>query len=245
MVCRALIMGVPVTRYQPGGRQFPALTTASEDVNNMRRLLQGGGFSDSAIDVRPPDLSAEDAMSDMIRLVAATREGDLSVMYFSGHGWSFPDPGPAPDEANDECLVFADKPIVDDWARSRLWPKARAGARVVVMLDACHSATAILGLGDDKAAPPARASDTPWWRLVLSACGDEETTLAADDTGGAITYEVTEALRTVPRMTYRELWPVVAQGVLERFHAHGIGRPVQNYSGPDDSLLALPALTAL
>ena len=71
----------------------------------------------------------------------------------------------------DETFVCADRALRDDWFRDGLWPLVRAGARFVVVVDACHSDTMILGLRPEppptpivrrgRALPPAGAGGVP------------------------------------------------------------------------------------
>lgn len=242
MVKRAFLMGVPHTDYRPGVR-FMDLPTVLDDVSSMYTILTARGFADANVLSQHSGVTAVQASSAMLDLVKRTGDGDLSVIYFAGHGWTFPDSLRTPDEPYDECLIFSDTALVDDWAKSELWPSARPGARFVVIIDACHSETALLDLVEPEPPPPptrGTASVPPWWRLTLAACGDQETTLGladAGDRGGASTIALAHTLQRQADITHRELWPEVARYVLKRFGPYGAGGPVQRYAGPDDSLL--------
>jgi hypothetical protein len=109
----------------------------------MKKVVEHSGF---VADVRGTDVHVECAKRCLMELVKETHDGDLSVIYFSGHGWAVPDSNGGDEDGKDECLVFANGPLRDDWGLFQLWPKANKGARFIVVLEACHSLSA---LGDE------------------------------------------------------------------------------------------------
>lgn len=72
--------------------------------------------------------------------------GDIVLVTYSGHGGRIPDEGADPDEKSgqDNVWTLYDGMLVDDEVGMAL-SKYRAGVRVVVVLDSCHSETAVKG----------------------------------------------------------------------------------------------------
>lgn len=241
MARRALLVAVPATSYRAA--VFPVLPGTVADADTVRGLLLQRAFGQRDILVPQGEALEAAAVQDaLMRLAGATTDDDLAVVYFSGHGWQFPDE--SRDEADhlDECLVCADEPIGDDWFGQTFWPAARTG-RYIVMVDACHSASAALGLraDDEPLLPPEPLAELGQrWRLSLAACRDEEVALSksSEDGGtGVVTSMMAEILGRKPNLTHKQLWPAVATQVRDQFSARGAGVPQQRYSGPDESLL--------
>lgn len=247
MTRRALLFGIAHTDYDAA--TFPPLPGASTDAADVAQVLQARGFAGPEVVVASGDqLTSAGAQESMLRLVKATKPGDLSVVYFSGHGWQFPDKSGDEDDQLDECLVFVDEPIGDDWFRVKLWPEAAPGAKFVVIAEACHSESAMLGLWvDDRPVPEPERADKPWWRLSLSSCRDQEVALAmasGDGGSGVVTGVMLEVLRSAPVVSYRQLWQNVATTVRNRYAHRGAGTPSWTYCGPDDSLINAPSFGA-
>ncbi len=149
----------------------------------MTALLESRGFT-VAVPRTPEELTADSIAASLVRLVDETRAGDLSVIYLSGHGYRYPDTDLDEADGWDESFVCADRPIPDDWFRRQLWPRARSGGQFVTVVDACHSDSITLGLRtENKQVPFAPLVDRGYYRLVLSACRDEE---VAKDLGGGL-----------------------------------------------------------
>lgn len=240
MARRALLFGISHTRYNRA--TFPPLPGAGVDADRVARALIAKRFAASDVVVPSGDhLTAASAQQSMLRMVEATGPNDLSVIYFSGHGWQFRDQsGDEPDHL-DECLVFSDEPIGDDWFRAYLWPAAIPRARFVVIAEACHSESALLGFHAEVVPVPEPArEDKPWWRLSLSSCRDKEVALAmanGDGGSGVVTEVMLGILTRKPELSYRQLWQDVSSTVRDQYAHRGAGTPVWTHCGPDDSLV--------
>lgn len=113
-----------------------------------------------------------------------------------------------------------------------------AGGRFVGLVDACHSATAFLGVTRPEPEPLAhRPAD--WCRLVLAACPDERGT-GDSSKGGFITNLAIEVLERWPECTYADYWVQVQALAMS---STGVVVPKHDYLGPDPSLLAMVALS--
>lgn len=244
MTGRALVVGVPHTSYAG----LPDLPGALIDVERIEHLLETRGFEIRSLSDPPPTRTV--VQEGLLRLIADTLEGDLSVIYFSGHGYRLLDGSGDENDSWDEALVCADGPIVDDWFRDSLWSGVVPGSRFVAIVDACHSDSAVLGLrvsDDEVLIPPLQPSPVEGvWRVVLAACRDKESTLdlgAGDKGGGVATAEMLDIVENHPGISYRDLWGRVATNVRNLYPNRGIGVPHLTASGPDDSLLSGAALT--
>ena len=252
IAARALVIGVSTTSY--GNGLFPSLPGVALDVRAVANLLQERGF-EIRITGPDPSPSVEDVTLDLSTLVEETQPGDLAVIYLAGHGYFTPDRENDEDDRWDEIFLCADGALADDWFREGFWSRAQAGARFVVVIDACHSETATLGqvaaleglqaLG--LPAEPIWPQPTPlivkrgrdFHRLVLAACRDEGETLelvGGDKGGGIVTREMLSVLHDEPGVTYADLWSRVGDE-LQRLYGDQLPRPPRLIdSGPDDTL---------
>jgi hypothetical protein len=235
---RALVIGVGHTSF--GAGKFGDLAGVATDTKNMSGLLSERGF---AVD-RPSggDLTAASIRDRLTNLVDATRDGDVSVIYLTGHGYRYPDT--SGDEALgwDCAFVCSNEPIPDDWFRDDLWTHARTGSRYAVMVDACHSDTMTLGLQpfNTEPVPPPALNPGEYYRLVLAACRDEETARdlgAGEAGGGVVTRETILALGLQRPPSYRALWTIVASQVRDAYYGQQIGTPQLHSLGPNDSFV--------
>ncbi|MEU6441887.1 caspase family protein [Streptomyces sp. NPDC047046] len=79
-VRRALLMGVTET---PRARDFPALPHVTQDLAMLQKALDGAGFSVATPLTNPSKDDMAIAIEEMVRELA---DGDLLLLYFSGHG---------------------------------------------------------------------------------------------------------------------------------------------------------------
>lgn len=230
---------------------FPPLAGVATDVRSMRSLLAGAGF-EVTVARGAENLTSTGVKASLLRLVDETGPGDLAIIYLTGHGYRYPDTSGDEVDGWDEAFVCADGPIPDDWFRAKLWPHTKPGARIVAVVDACHSASAVLGLRPGDIPEPTLATNPApvpgSYRLVLAACRDYETTVAlgpSDGGGGVVTTVMREVLASNSLVSYRDLWREVAERVRDRYHNRRIGQPRIDSLGPDDGLLDSIAFHAI
>jgi hypothetical protein len=244
---RALAIGVASTEYGDG--IFGQLPGVNDDVANVFAFIKERGF-DVSKRAAGDDLSANAVASVLAQFIDHTGSSDLGIIYLAGHGYRVRDSSGDETDGWDEAFVCRDRPILDDWWRDSLWPRLRAGARIVIIVDTCHAASGELGF---RPGPPHPVELPPpalkdYYRLSLCACRDEEETLEYarnDEGGGVVTMEMLSTMRLKPQLDYRELWTEVATDVRDRYYAAGAGTPQLLYHGPDDSLLESTAFKPL
>lgn len=244
---RAVLVGVSDYLHLDADLKGPA-----NDVGLMREALVARGVSADAITVlgqggAVPTRAAILAALD--RLAAESGPGDTALFYFSGHGTQAPDRDGDELGGMDEVFLPADAKgwsqaagevengISDDTFRARAAAILATGARLVAILDACHSGTGFRALGGQgvaRAMPPEALgipdrpgpTGTPPPPLdgdfvFLYAAQAEERAFeyplgdAGDAAGwhGAFTLALARALRDVPDLSWAQAMQVVRAGM--------------------------------
>lgn len=165
---RAVLVGVSDYLYLDADLRGPR-----NDVALMREVLEARGVAADAITVLSQDGQVPTRaaiLTALDRLADQSGPGDQALFYFSGHGTQAPDRDGDELGGYDELFLPADakgwsqgtgeveNAIVDDEFRARAQAILRRGAGLVVILDACHSATGFRALGGQgvaRAMPPA------------------------------------------------------------------------------------------
>jgi hypothetical protein len=142
MVKYALLIGINYTGTAD------QLYGCINDVNNVRTFLQSQlGYTNFVMltdntDVKPTKINITNAIKS---LVSRLRSGDEAWFHYSGHGVLLRDTNRDEESGNDSCLAPLDYMrtgfISDDVIRSNLVQRVPRGAKLYVVLDACHSGT--------------------------------------------------------------------------------------------------------
>jgi hypothetical protein len=141
MAKRALLVGI--NRYKIPGAD---LRGCVNDVKHMKSVLtRYYGFGEKDIRTLTDLQATKKAMqSEISRLVAKARPGDVLLLHYSGHGSNVPDRNGDEADGRDEILCPADldwgDPLLDDWLRLE-FDKLPAGVNFTVVMDCCHSGT--------------------------------------------------------------------------------------------------------
>ena len=158
---RALLIGIndyTATKFRATGAkvvrdEWPNLTGTVNDVNAWRELLVSlYGFNESGI-VALTDQNASRAsiLQALEELAAKTQKGDVVFFYYAGHGSQVENSKSDEPDGKDESIVPADSkvgaPDIRDKELRPLFNKILdRGARLTVLLDACHSGSGARGL---------------------------------------------------------------------------------------------------
>lgn len=224
---RALVVGIGL--YRPPGadpkilaeRRLIDLGGARNDAVAMTALLEARGYRvDTLVDGAASRAAILAAMRE--QLEEGAKPGDDVVFYFAGHGSQLASADPEEADRLDETLVPADAALGapdlrDDELRERFGGLAARGVRLTVVIDACHSGSALRGLpGSTRSrsvAPPAPAARTVHsWApaktagrlsvesgdsLVLAAAQDDQSAFETEDgRHGLFTRSLLEVLAT-------------------------------------------------
>jgi metacaspase-1 len=142
-----------------------ALNACISDAEAMRDLAKAGGFQVMSVLTNSQGTRAA-VKAGIEEAAKKLKSGDIFLYTYSGHGSQTPDLNKDETEQGDnldETWCLYDGMLVDDEAYE-LWKNFAAGVRVLVLLDCCHSGTAI------KAAPdlfgPAALANRPKPRVL-------------------------------------------------------------------------------
>lgn len=134
---------VGVNGTKAPGINVQPLLGCENDAEAMRVLARARNFEPVDGDPDVPiirDKATFDNVLGKIRVAAEKLDpGDIFLFTFSGHGTRRGADDPTEVDLKDETLVLHDKLLVDNVLRRRLWPKFKAGVRVVMISDSCHS----------------------------------------------------------------------------------------------------------
>jgi len=225
---RALLIGIndysasslpAPERSAPPDRAWANLDGALNDVEMMRELLVAlYGFQREDIAVLEDQQATREAILQALQkhLLAPAQKDDVVFFYFSGHGSQVRNSLSREEDRLDESLIPADSRLgANDIRDKELLPFFNGildqGARLTIVLDACHSGSGARGLDggmryrairpDSRDVADARNPESPESRgaLVLSAAQDFD--LAFETLGddgkirGAFSWALARAMR--------------------------------------------------
>jgi len=124
-----------------------ALAACEFDAKDMHSIAKKKGF-----DVRlllTPQATAKAVIQAITQAAAALAKDDTLVVTYSGHGGQVPDTNhdekvlpSGQKDRYDETWVLYDRQLVDDELFA-LWSRFKAGVRIFVLSDSCHSGTVV------------------------------------------------------------------------------------------------------
>jgi metacaspase-1 len=116
-----------------------ALNACEFDAKDMQALAKKQKFGSSKLLLTNNGTSAavSAAMSDAAKRLSS---GDIFFLTYSGHGGQVPDTNQDEPDRRDETWVLYDRQLVDDELYG-LYAKFKAGVRIMVLSDSCHSGT--------------------------------------------------------------------------------------------------------
>lgn len=133
----------------------PVLRGCEQDAKDMHNIAMSRGFDTTKSKLLLGDAATFDAVKDAVTAAAEVlNSGDLFFFSFAGHG-TFKVLNTAAEEPDrhDESIVLSDHFMIDNFWRKKLWPKFKAGVRIVAIADCCHSETALFALANEPFVP--------------------------------------------------------------------------------------------
>src|SRR5262245_6466753 len=115
------------------------LNACEADANDMAALAKSRGFKATKLLTRAGTRAK--VLSAIKSAAAALVSGDIFFLTYSGHGGQLPDMNGDEVDNQDETWCLYDGELVDDDINSTLCA-FKAGVRVLVLSDSCHSGTA-------------------------------------------------------------------------------------------------------
>lgn len=145
------------------------LFACEADAHDMTALAKSRGFETQT--VLRKSATADTVKEAILKAARALRKGDIFFLTYSGHGGQVPDSngdegrsGAAGGDfldQKDETWCLYDRELVDD-ELAALYAKFKAGVRILVLSDSCHSGTVTRRIermpqGRARLLPPAQA----------------------------------------------------------------------------------------
>lgn len=133
----------------------PVLKGCEQDAKDMFNIAMSRGFDTAKSKLLLGDAATFNAVKDAVLAAAEVlNAGDLFFFSFAGHG-TFKVLNSAAEEPDrhDESIVLSDHFMIDNFWRKKLWPKFKAGVRIVAIADCCHSETVFLSLVNGSSVP--------------------------------------------------------------------------------------------
>ncbi|MCJ0874488.1 caspase family protein [Streptomyces sp. AP-93] len=121
------------------------LLACENDAHDMASVARAGGFGDTVILTN--DGTVENITGELRKAAGRLKSGDILLFTYSGHGGQMDNVVGSDDEPDrlDETLVFFDRQFLDD-ELYREFRRFEEGVRIFVLLDCCHSGSAIESL---------------------------------------------------------------------------------------------------
>lgn len=116
------------------------LTACEFDAKDMAAISKGRGFKPTVLLTKAATRNA--VLKGMDAAAKSLTKGDIFFMTYSGHGGQLPDLNGDEDDGLDETWCLFDGEFVDDELYLKL-ASFKAGVRVLVLSDSCHSGTVL------------------------------------------------------------------------------------------------------
>ena len=162
----ALSLHIGLNEVDPGHYEGwrGELTACEFDAKDMAALAASRGIKASVLLTRKATRAA--ALKGIRQAAKALKAGDLFLLTYSGHGGQVPDVNGDEPDKKDETWCLFDGELIDDEIYFDL-SKFKAGVRVLILSDSCHSGTVARARvpempshGRSKMMPPPVASRT-------------------------------------------------------------------------------------
>jgi uncharacterized caspase-like protein len=153
MAKRAVLIGI--NEYEDP--VVPDLHGCLNDVADVGELLTSRfGFDEITPLTEQPGNTRAGIFDALDRLIDATDQGDVAIVFYSGHGSQAPDESGDEADAMDETIVPSDsgrgnlpvRDIIDDELHSYLAALAERTDRAYFIFDSCHSGSVDRGILD-------------------------------------------------------------------------------------------------
>jgi metacaspase-1 len=117
------------------------LTACEADAKDMLALAKKRKFKSSKL-ILTKAATAKAVTDAILGAAKALKPGDFFFLTYSGHGGQVKDTNGDEPDGMDETWVCYDRQLVDD-ELYEMWGKFKAGVRVFVLSDSCHSGSVV------------------------------------------------------------------------------------------------------
>jgi metacaspase-1 len=115
------------------------LNACIADAKDMRALAKKSGFTGNTM-LLDEQATAEAVSAALSGAAKKLQKGDMLLVTYSGHGGQVKDTNGDETDEMDETWVLFNRQLVDDELYD-IWSKFKAGVRIFVLSDSCHSGT--------------------------------------------------------------------------------------------------------
>ena len=116
------------------------LAACEFDAHDMSALAQSRGIKSTLLITKKA--TRANLLATLRKAAKTLSDGDFFFMSFSGHGGQVPDVSGEEDDKQDETWCLFDGQLIDDELYYEL-SKFKAGVRILVVSDSCHSGTVV------------------------------------------------------------------------------------------------------
>ncbi len=138
------------------------LAACEFDANDMAAVAKAAGMKATVLLTQKA--TRANALEGLRSAAKALRNGDLFFVSYSGHGGQVPDVSGEEADKQDETWCLYDGQLIDDELYFEL-SRFKAGVRILVLSDSCHSGTVV------RAGPPAPGTPTQRPKMMPPAVG--------------------------------------------------------------------------
>jgi hypothetical protein len=142
-MAQGISVHIGLNRVDPG--QYEGwdgqLAACEADAKDMAALAKKQGFKSSSL-LLTTEATAKAVAAAILGAAKTLRSGDLFFLTYSGHGGQVVDTNSDEKDRMDETWVCHDRQFIDD-ELYELWGKFKAGVRILVLSDSCHSGTVL------------------------------------------------------------------------------------------------------
>lgn len=121
--------------YGTNGELFGCIN----DANDMKGIATKLGYSSSEVLI-DEDATKANVVSAICSAASSMAGGDTLLLTYSGHGSQVDDVDSDETDAMDETWCLYDQMLIDDELR-QMWSQFKAGTRIFMLSDSCHSGT--------------------------------------------------------------------------------------------------------
>lgn len=116
------------------------LKGCENDAHDMQSIADSQGFETHKL--LTTDATRANVITALRRAAFELKAGDIFFISYSGHGGRIPDRNKDEDDLMDETWCLYDGQLIDDELQM-LWSGFKAGTRILVTSDSCHSGTVL------------------------------------------------------------------------------------------------------
>src|SRR5690349_21373816 len=148
-MARGISLHVGINKQSSAFPNAPTLRGCENDALAMEQIAEAKGFQTRDL-LLGSDATYARVTTRILSAAAELEAGDIFLFTFAGHGFQVVDVGTGQDEPDflDEALLLFDVELLDDVLRKNMWPRFKAGVRVLMVADSCHSESVFLVPGD-------------------------------------------------------------------------------------------------